>query len=249
MRAGRESGFSLIELSIVALIIGLLIGAVLSGRWLIRGSELQKIINGKNQLAAAVAIFEARFNQPPGDYTNNDGQLPGAVGGDGNGIIAYINNGASGLWDEEDNVYVHLYLAGLIPGPFVTANLSIAGAPTVWSSTTAPVAPQTNTVFWIGSHNVDEYGRTALTGNFIVLTGLDYRQGSMRLDDAIALDYKYDDGIASTGAIRAYQPWGGTPGGNNCVSAVRTAASATYLNTSTVAASNQYDCVVEVGNL
>lgn len=83
-------GFTLVELALVLVIIGLLITGVLKGEALIQNARVKQLINQKESIAAAYFTFYDRFGQYPGDEnlttappndTNNgnqDGQIAGA---------------------------------------------------------------------------------------------------------------------------------------------------------------------------
>lgn len=257
----HSDGFTLIEVAIVVVIIGLLAASILTGQSLIRNAELQRIIDAKTQLVANINIFRSRYGALPGDFDNRTGALfntvtnAAAPGGDNNGIISFLGGGGSGVWDEVDNVYADLSLAGLLPTSYATANLSLGCVPScTWNiGTDSPATPQINTVFWVGAQLAGFYGRTPLTVNTIMLTGPDIRQGALRLQDAMSIDYKFDDGVADTGTVRSYQPWGGVAGGNGCVTGVATTNTAVtpvnYLNPDAVPSSNLQDCVVELGTI
>ena len=62
-----KAAFTLIEISIVLVIIGLIVGGVLVGRDLIRSAELQTIITDKNKYITAVNTFRTKYNELPGD--------------------------------------------------------------------------------------------------------------------------------------------------------------------------------------
>jgi prepilin-type N-terminal cleavage/methylation domain-containing protein len=66
----KRNGFSLVELSIVLVILGLLVGGVLSGQNLIRASELRKYITLQNQYRTAISAFRDKYFALPGDMTN-----------------------------------------------------------------------------------------------------------------------------------------------------------------------------------
>lgn len=68
--AASRSGFSLVELSIVLVILGLLTGGVLGGRALIRAAELRAITQEKEAFVTAVNTFRAKYNALPGDMRN-----------------------------------------------------------------------------------------------------------------------------------------------------------------------------------
>jgi prepilin-type N-terminal cleavage/methylation domain-containing protein len=103
-KASRNKGFTLIELSIVLVIIGLVVGGVLVARDLIRASEVRATISQIEKYNVAANTFRGKFGYLPGDIPAAPasqfglaarGSNPGE--GDGNGIIDGIScNGASG---------------------------------------------------------------------------------------------------------------------------------------------------------
>lgn len=86
----RTSGFTLIELSIVLVIIGLVIGGILVGQDLIKAAELRATISQKEKFDSAVNTFRNKFGGKPGDLSNFvyfSGQLTtgGMTGANGRG--------------------------------------------------------------------------------------------------------------------------------------------------------------------
>ena len=69
-RRAQAAGFTLLELSVVLVIIGMIIGGVLMGQSLIRETELQAVIKEKNQLVATVNMFQSKYSALPGDMPN-----------------------------------------------------------------------------------------------------------------------------------------------------------------------------------
>ncbi|MFM9890490.1 MAG: type II secretion system protein, partial [Rickettsiales bacterium] len=63
-------GFSLVELSIVLVILGLLTGGILSGQSLIRAAELRSVSTEYNRYVTAVQTFRDKYFALPGDMTN-----------------------------------------------------------------------------------------------------------------------------------------------------------------------------------
>ena len=68
-QSSQEQGFTLIELSIVLVIIGLIVGGVLVGQDLIRASEVRATITQIEKYNTAVNTFHAKFNAIPGDMS------------------------------------------------------------------------------------------------------------------------------------------------------------------------------------
>lgn len=130
--ASRSEGFTLIELSIVLVIIGLLIGGVLAGRELIHAAALQKVISEKDRFLVAIRTFQVKYNALPGDMLNATsfwGVDPGGCpngnttpkketcNGNGDGLIA-PGGEAGPLPGETLRMWQHLADAGLIPGSY-----------------------------------------------------------------------------------------------------------------------------------
>lgn len=133
MRTHTENrGFSLVELSIVLVILGLLTGGILSGQSLIRASELRSVVGEYERYIAAVHSFRDRYMALPGDMTNatqfwgksaafcnshtGTAAIPGTCNGGGDGRLqkpAAVN--ATG---EIFRFWQHLSLAGLIEGTY-----------------------------------------------------------------------------------------------------------------------------------
>jgi len=104
----KQSGFTLIEIAIVLVIIGLLLGGVLKGQEMMTNAKIKRVSNDFNGISAAVFSYLDRYSAFPGDDPNADDRWGGSVtGGNGNGII---NNG------ERADVWDHLRQSGLVAG-------------------------------------------------------------------------------------------------------------------------------------
>ena len=129
-------GFSLVELSIVLVILGLLVGGILAGRSLIRASELRAVGTEYQRYKTATHAFRDKYFAVPGDFaqatrvwgrlvanaqcvTNNSAAVNatgGACDGNGDGMIdRATSNSRSG---ENFQVWRQLALAGLIEGSY-----------------------------------------------------------------------------------------------------------------------------------
>lgn len=87
----NQKGFTLVEIAIVMVIIGLLIGGVLKGQEMINNAKIKRVIKQADEMRAAVMTFYDKYGQYPGDESsalfppgtdtttgNNDGQILGA---------------------------------------------------------------------------------------------------------------------------------------------------------------------------
>ena len=86
----KKSAFSLIELSIVLIIIGLLIAGITGGASLIKSATLRAVMTEARNYNTAVNSFYVAYNAYPGDYTVNfaSGVATGYIG-DGDGKIEF----------------------------------------------------------------------------------------------------------------------------------------------------------------
>lgn len=66
----KNYGFTLVELSIVLVIIGLIVGGVLVGRDLIRATEIKDVYEEKERIITAINTFRLKYNCLPGDCKN-----------------------------------------------------------------------------------------------------------------------------------------------------------------------------------
>jgi prepilin-type N-terminal cleavage/methylation domain-containing protein len=183
----REQGFSLLEVAIVLVLAGLLLGGVLKGQELIGAARVKSLIEQQDNIRAAYHGFMDRFRALPGDYSlatqfirNVSTTHCNGGNGDGDGLIETENNENTLVWE-------HLARAGFISGMF----------------TCAPAAgPATSPMNFHGSplqlvYDAG-YAGTNPTARHNLKTGA---QISSKL--LAEMDRKIDDGNARDGVFRA----------------------------------------------
>ena len=113
MGTRSNKGFTLIEIAIVLVIIGLLLGGVLKGQELITGARVRNLISQQDGIKAAFFGFQDRYRALPGDYAAADPNIKCASAcpnGDGNGRIEGNT--------EPILVWTHLTAAGFMNGSY-----------------------------------------------------------------------------------------------------------------------------------
>ena len=125
-RKSTEAGFTLVEIAIVLVIIGLLLGGVLKGQEMITQAKIKNIINDFNGVTVAVTSYQDRYRAIPGDDQNATARwtTQNPASGNGNGIIAGLYNtndtsgtgGAPAAGAESNLFWQHLRIAGFVPG-------------------------------------------------------------------------------------------------------------------------------------
>lgn len=151
----RNSGFTLIELSMVILIIGLIAGGILVGRDLIRISELRTLITQQEQFKTATNSFISKYGCMPGDCPNaydffspacGDNTDDAIVGCNGNGNKLVIDAEESTQIGEHLKFWSHLSLAGLIPGVYQGSPITTPYGPEAVPGFNVPLAKMQRSV-------------------------------------------------------------------------------------------------------
>lgn len=236
-----QKGFSLVELSIVLVILGLLVGGIMTGQNLIRAAELRSVTGEFNEYKTAVNIFQDKYFALPGDMPNavafwgraddgtftdqcadpenDEGSGTETCNGDGNGFIN--SNEMFRFWE-------HLANAGLINGTFS----GVAGPDRPQqhiAGENCPAAKLGGTSGWTAENRTNsgqtwmfenmEFGNTFQFGG---CNGWECLSPNLTPEEAWNLDTKMDDGKPGTGFIVTRSDE--TSGHPNCVEGGHTEA-------------------------
>jgi len=178
-----QSGFTLIEIAIVLVIIGLLLGGVLKGQELINSAKVRSLTNKVDGITAAWFAFQDRYRALPGDMSNATTQIEaGLTDGGGNGRINTNN--------ERGQVWAHLSAAGFVTGKFLGT-----GVGNTYNCDTT-ICPENG----FGQGMLITYGNrgTGNTGNANeMISGRSIPVGILA-----EVDLKIDDGDPSAGTMR-----------------------------------------------
>jgi prepilin-type N-terminal cleavage/methylation domain-containing protein len=189
----KQQGFTLIEIAIVLVIIGLLLGGILKGQELITSARVRNLISQQDGIKAAFFGFQDRYRALPGDYTQASTNVNGVtLNGNGNGQIQVtatpVNSSAV---SEHILVWDHLSHAGFINGAYTLAS----AAATTETPENAPQNPYS--MFLRLSYDA----AYADTGTAPVKHNL--KTGNQIPADILAeVDRKVDDGNAMRGGFR-----------------------------------------------
>jgi prepilin-type N-terminal cleavage/methylation domain-containing protein len=204
-------GFSLVELSIVLVILGLLAGGILSGQSLIRAAELRSVTTDMQRFVTSSYTFRDKYLALPGDMSNaekfwstwspnaNPASVTGAKNGNGNGLI---NSSGAVAFDEMYNSFRHLSLAGLVEGRYAG---SYKDADSVATSSEPGITVPNARLGGKGIINVNAVGGTqkiyGTQGNYFMVQQPTVPHTVVKPEEAWGIDTKIDDGKPDAGKV------------------------------------------------
>ncbi|MGC2518795.1 MAG: prepilin-type N-terminal cleavage/methylation domain-containing protein [Burkholderiales bacterium] len=191
-KRSAQAGFTLVEIAIVLVIIGLLLGGILKGQEMITQAKIKNVINDFNGITAAVTSYQDRYRAIPGDDQGATARWTAANPNHGNsdGIITGLYNandtagtgGAPAAIAESNLFWQHLRLSGFVPGP---------------TSGTGSGTPPPNATGGILGVETGVAGTSGMGFTSLIIC-------TSNLTDkiAIAVDTQMDDSAIATGQVR-----------------------------------------------
>lgn len=188
----QQSGFTLVEIAIVLVIIGLLLGGILKGQELIENSRVTNATNDINGTRAAVNAYLDRYRRLPGDDGNaaalalRGAAWTGMAAGNSNGVLNVTSAQTFTGGGEGDEFWRHLRAAG-----FISGNAALTGANALPRNA------------WGGLVGVAATGVAGQNSRVVCLSQVPGKA-------ATAIDSRLDDGRPNFGSVRATQSVAGT---------------------------------------
>ncbi len=187
----QQSGFTLVEIAIVLVIIGLLLGGILKGQELINSAKVKNLANDFRVIPTYIYAYQDKFKALPGDDAGVVAHLgaltPAATPGDGNGVIdgALFAGGGNNPTGEALQFWQHVRAANLAAGPTDPADPTYVPTNAVGGkiSVSSMSAGQPWVLGMTGTYQVCSRG---ILGKFVK-----------------QLDIQMDDGNTATGSMRA----------------------------------------------
>lgn len=205
----KNQGFTLIELSVVLIVISLIVSGAVAGQSIINSAKIRSIISDYKKVSTAVNTFKLQYNALPGDF---------------NKAVEYGIGNNDGIKDRKispnrvESIYFweQLSKSNLFPGNFTGA----AGSPTLQIGVNIPKASYGNDVaMHVGYIQQDGPGLNGINSSrddlFGEIDNFNFLTFALRTNDTVfsnpflnvtdtqAIDTKMDDGLADAGIMYA----------------------------------------------
>ena len=198
----QQSGFTLVEIAIVLVIIGLLLGGVLKGQELINSAKVKNFATDFRNIPLFIYGYQDKYKAIPGDDGAAATHVTGAttattpIGTIGNGVI-------NGYWDsttQTDESYLfwqHVRLAGLAPGPTAAADATYIPK----TAEGGKIGIESGLSGYIGATAASAgppavAATPALGGSYVICSSSILGKFAKQLDTTL------DDGVTNTGSMR-----------------------------------------------
>lgn len=221
-----KDAFSLVELSIVLVVLGLLTGGILTGQNLIRAAEIRSVSTDFQRFKTALYSFRNRYVGLPGDLHNAslfwaaaggggvgsacftaDSSGGSACNGNGDGRISYADGATPGSdvweWGERFQVWTHLANAGLIEGNYTGKTEHATLSYVAIAGTNVPASKISNGQYDLyttpDSTSSERFDHLRNTNTLTLMTMMG--EGVLSPEEIWNMDKKFDDGLPGHGMI------------------------------------------------
>ncbi len=210
-KVSKLRGFTLIELAVVLVIIGLLIVGVLQGRALIEQAEIQKHISAYKDINLAYDTFLVKYGARPGDIAAPEKVGLQYAGMQWNSTLSKGNGDGKVAGNEKQNVWNQLHNSGLYTAQGATNAVNFATDFEGYAKWPAG----NNFLVTISNYETEAFNTIRIKGNLLETMSVinNFPSGGLRPEAMYYIDSKLDDGKPGSGMVRAATPevWNGGP--------------------------------------
>jgi len=220
----KQSGFTLVEVSIVLVIIGLIVGGVLVGQDLISAATTRSQISQIESYQVAVNTFKVKYGYLPGDmpepHASNFGFTPRGQysgQGDGNGVLeGNFNNTPGGVsWNVFNGGETVVFFVDLSAAKLIDQTFTYGSSTVNYSPITANSTPSINSFFPKAKFSGQNlYAYKMGNDNYFSISniynispggggGITISASSFSVNQANNMDKKLDDGLPQSGKVLA----------------------------------------------
>jgi prepilin-type N-terminal cleavage/methylation domain-containing protein len=218
-----KKAFSLVEISIVMIILGLLVTGVTAGTSLIKQAKLRTIMNEVQMIERSIKTFYIAYDALAGDFEyagsfwgaacGGNSPAPAGCNGDGDGVIESFSTG------ESFRFWQHLQLGEIISNKtFTGVSATISGVEPWHSKDNSYESRYASDLLYQITYVASYWSDYGIRNNLIRLgrndNGSNYNSGggSFIAKDVHAIDKKFDDGKPLLGFVQGHIAYLGSAG-------------------------------------
>ncbi len=233
--SGMSKGFTLVELAIVLVVVGLLVAGVLAGQDIIETARRVKLIREVNDYTLAIKTFQLKFNYLPGDMPNADSFFDVIGNGNGDEMISVVPDAGFGpaVSAEDTFAWNHMSKAGVVNSAYSGETNLIEP---YYSENNIPKSTAYEGVFiWLSDGSTSADGPMIYAQDFTLVdpnsatnclviggnnsqdAGGNYpTEAKLKVSSAYSIDTKLDDGKARQGSVRGVWDYSPVDTGGGC---------------------------------